>query len=655
MSYPLTAPNATPAPPVAPAIHASRHKPRHILCLLLLALLLTGNTLSTHAQTPADPSTQDEVVEQLPPVAAVIPPPTLGDRFNAVLGGINNVAYATLFADVSFGAFREPVLDDEGQPLYEQVPVMVPVKDEIFGQQVDAQGQPILVDGRAQAVTVVIGSQTQQIVDGKPVFTDGPAEMKGPELPFLVVFLSLGALFYTVFHGFINLRGFGHAIAVVRGKWSANADEGDVTPFQALTSALSATVGLGNISSVAFAMVTGGPGALLWMMVLGLLGMSSKFHESTLAQMYRIKNADGSVSGGPMFYLDHGLRQVHPTLGVLGKPLAVIFAIFCMGAAVGGGNMFQSNQAYEGFFSTFVAPHAVVEDIDALEQNISYGFGLVMAVLVGVVVVGGITRIGAATSKIVPLMGLIYVAACATIILFNLAALPEVIALVFREAFAMQSAVGGILGAMMIGFQRAAFSSEAGLGSSAIAHAAAKTNEPLREGFVASLEPFVDTIVICCMTGLTVLITGAYLSEGGSSVTLEAFEQVPALAGWFPYILSICIILFAFSTMISWCYYGERAWGYLFGLRSVIVFRLFFVFCVFVGAVVTLEQVIGFADAMLLSMAIPNILGGLLLAPMVRRRLKVYWSKYRDGTLVPGEPVAPIPRDELSYETRVTS
>jgi AGCS family alanine or glycine:cation symporter len=621
--------------------------------IILIGSSLTLTTGFAFAQEamPPDPNPGPATLiddEVLPPVYAYVEPATIGDHFNQVLTSINDVAYATLFIDLAFGAFQEEVLGDDGEPVYEQTPVMVEVEQGFLGQKFDESGMPVLADGEVQTVQVEAGGQVQKIEGGEPVFERGEAKRDGPTVPFLVLFLAGGAVFYTLYHGFINIRGFAHAVSVVRGKWAASDDEGDLPPFRALTSALSATVGLGNIASVAVAMVAGGPGALFWMIFLGVFGMTSKFHESTLAQMYRVKNPDGTMSGGPMFYLDQGLRQVHPALGLLGKPLAVIFALFCMGASLGGGNMFQANQAFEGFFSTFVQPHVQTDDLDALRTYLSYGFGLVMSAFVAVVVIGGITRIGATTSRIVPFMGIIYVMACAAIILFNVELLPNLVGQVFADAFAWDSAFGGVIGVMMLGFQRAAFSSEAGLGSSAIAHAAARTDEPLREGLVASLEPFVDTVVICCMTGLTVLITGAYLNaEGGSAVTLYAFQQVPALAGWFPYILSVCIILFAFSTMISWCYYGERAWGYLFGLRSVIVFRLAFVACVFVGAVASLGTVIAFADAMLLSMALPNIIGGIILAPMVKRRLRTYWNRYRRGELKPGEPVAPVPRDDL--------
>ncbi len=541
------------------------------------------------------------------------------------------------------------------------------------------------------------------------VADDGTVMLEGPGMPFMVVFLAAGAIFFTIYHGFINVRGFRHAVQIVRGTYSCKDEPGDITPFRALTSALSATVGLGNIAGVAIAVKTGGPGAIFWMMVLGLFGMTAKFHESTLSQMFRRTNEDGSISGGPMYYLDEGLRQLHPALAGPGKVLAVIFAGFCMAAALGGGNMFQANQAYEGFYTSFVASPSIgalakndmsvdelralltdeqlaaartydrlgeqmdLEEVrqalpehrvrqivqpsqveatldqakvtadrearESLKASVSIGFGLLMSALVAVVVIGGITRIGAATCRIVPAMCMIYVLGCLTVILFNVHAIPSHIVEVFREAFKGQSMWGGIVGVLIIGFQRAAFSSEAGLGSSAIAHSAAKTNEPVREGLVASLEPFIDTIVICFMTAMVVLITDAYKAPelageaNGSAITLFAFEQT-RLGSWFPYVLSVSIILFAFSTMISWCYYGERAYGYLFGLKSVIIFRLVFVVCVFVGAVASLGPVLNFADLMLLSMAFPNIIGGILLAKLVRQRTRDYWARYRSGALV---------------------
>jgi len=570
------------------------------------------------------------------PVGQIDMPPTLQERFNGVLDTINGAVFTTLFFDMSNGAFRNPKLED-GEPVYAKTPEMIEASQAFSAFLVDAEGNIVKnKDGNPTVVRIEAGQEYQPVdADGLPQVVTGEVVMEGPTMPFLVVWLGVGAVFFTVWHGFLNIRGMKHAIDVVRGKYAKPTDAGDISPFQALTSALSATVGLGNIAGVAIAMTTGGPGALFWMMVLGFFGMSSKFHESALAQMFRIKNKDGTVSGGPMYVLDHGFKKHLPMLWPLGKALAMIFAFFCMFAALGGGNMFQSNQAYEGFFSTFVMPHIAAAEVDAVQTYLSYGFGILLAGVVATVVLGGITRIGAATSKIVPAMALLYITACLVIVVVNINELPNMVVYVFSHAFGLEAMYGGLIGALIVGFQRAAFSSEAGMGSSAIAHAAAKTDEPVREGFVASLEPFIDTVVICFLTGMVVLITGAYQVDdpgaSGAAITLLAFEKNALLSSWFPYVLSISIILFAFSTMIAWCYYGERAAGYLLGEWSIVPYRILFVICVFVGAVASLESVIDSADASLLSMGLPNILGGILLAMVVKRRVDKYMTKLRTG------------------------
>ncbi len=577
--------------PAAPHLIFKSPALRLHAAVVLLSLLLVHpaiaqeTTANDQAPAPSQATTATPSPDTTPPADTATPEETarksnwnekLNEQLNESLGTVNGYLFTVLFFDVSFNAFDYTITD--------------PVT-----------GQDKLVE---------------------------------PEVPFLVIFLTLGAVFFTIWHKFINLRYFFHSWKIVFGKYTRESDVGELTPFRALTSALSATVGLGNIASVAVAMVAGGPGALFWMMFLGLCGMCAKFHESTLAQMFRVKNPDGSISGGPMFYLDKGLRQVHPALAIPGKVLAVVFAVFCMFAALGGGNMFQANQAFEGFFTTFIQPWVAAGEVDSVRANASIGFGIMMSALVAAVVLGGITRIGATTSKIVPFMALLYMSACLTIILANAPAIPALLGEVISQAFSADAAFGGFIGAMMMGFRRAAFSSESGLGSSAIAHSAAKTDHPVREGFVASLEPFIDTLVICFLTGMTVLITGAYKNaEGGSAVTLYAFKQVDALASWFPYILAICIMLFAFSTMISWCYYGERAWGYLFGIKTLFIFRMVFVVFVFIGSVASLQAVIDFSDAVLLSMAFPNIIGGIILAPMVKRKVEDYWARFKAGEL----------------------
>jgi AGCS family alanine or glycine:cation symporter len=467
--------------------------------------------------------------------------------------------------------------------------------------------------------------------DGTPVIgPDGKAQRKTVKIPFLVTFLVLGATFFTLWFRFINVRGFGHALRVVRGDYDNPDDEGEISHFRALTSALSATVGLGNIAGVAVAIMTGGPGAVFWMSCAAVVGMSAKFSSCTLAQLYRQVNADGSISGGPMYYLDLGLKRAG--MAGFGKVLGVMYAIMIMGGSLGGGNMFQANQTVESIVTTF-----------GLSEGSKWGIGIVMAVMVAAVILGGIKRIGAATSKIVPAMCGIYVLAAIVVLLANISRVPEAFGLMIGMAFSKNAFFGGMMGVLVTGVQRAAFSNEAGMGSAAVAHAAAKTDEPVREGMVAMLGPFIDTIVVCNMTGIVVVVTGAWndpaiIAQGsqGVSVTAAAFGSV---LSWFPYVLTVCIVLFAYSTMISWCYYGERGWIYLMdhfggaGLRSVVVFRVIFVLFVIVGAVNKLGDVLDFSDIMILSMAFPNILGSVFLAPRVREKLDDYWGRLQSGQM----------------------
>jgi len=444
----------------------------------------------------------------------------------------------------------------------------------------------------------------------------------GLGIPFIVLWLIAGAVFFTLRMGFVNLRAFGHSLRVIRGDFDNEQDKGEVTHFQALTSALSATVGLGNIAGVTIAVAAGGAGAVFWMLVAGFFGMTSKFVECTLSQMYRNIKPGGQVTGGPMVYLEKGLADLH--MPRLGKTLGILFAILCIGGCLGGGNMFQANQSFSLLSATLA--DATGADLTAY----SWVYGLVLAALVAVVIVGGIKRIGRATSKIVPLMCGIYIAASVFILIAHAGEIPALLMLIVQDAFTGHAVAGGMLGALIVGVQRAVFSNEAGIGSAAIAHAAAKTEEPVREGLVAMIGPFIDTIVICLMTALVILITGVTTNPElagveGAALTSKAFESV---LGWFPYILSAAVLLFAYSTMISWSYYGERCWEYLFGTRSTIVFKLIFLACVFLGAVVNLGAVLSFSDIMILCMAFPNILGALLLSNKVRRAWKDYHARY---------------------------
>ncbi len=439
----------------------------------------------------------------------------------------------------------------------------------------------------------------------------------------VVLWLVLGATFFTLRMAFINLRGFAHAVAVTKGDYDDPDDPGEISHFQALSSALSATVGLGNIAGVALAVGAGGPGALFWMIIAGFLGMSSKFVECTLGQMYRHVDEDGVVSGGPMRYLDTGFAE--KGFPRLGKFLSVMFALMCIGGSFGGGNMFQANQAYQ----------AVAERFPSIAGDVgSAVFGVVLAILVGLVIIGGIKRIGAAASLVVPLMCGIYVVAAVAVLLLNFDKLPWAFATIVREAFTPEAGLGGMIGVLITGFQRAAFSNEAGVGSAAIAHSAAATDEPIREGIVAMMGPFIDTIVICTMTGLVVVITGVYKGGGGDGVlmTSEAFGQV---FSWFPWVLAVAVLLFAFSTMISWSYYGERCFTLLFGKNTSLLYRIIFLFFVFFGSVFKLGNVLDFSDLMILGMAFPNVLGVVVLSGRVKTALAEYWARYKSGQMEP--------------------
>jgi AGCS family alanine or glycine:cation symporter len=441
-------------------------------------------------------------------------------------------------------------------------------------------------------------------------------------LPIVVVWLILGAAFFTVRFQFINFRAFRHAIDCVRGRYSLPGETGEITHFQALSAALSATVGLGNIAGVAVAVGVGGPGAIFWMVLAGLLGMSSKFAECTLGQKYKIVRDDGHVSGGAMLYLKSGLEELG--WGRLGRGLSVVFAFMCIGGSFGGGNMFQANQSFAQFASVFPAFGGTGGAIV---------FGLVLAVLVGLVIVGGIKRIGEVAAVLVPAMCTVYVLTGLVVLAMHAGDLAAGLATIVRSAFVPDAAFGGFAGVLIQGFRRAAFSNEAGCGSASIAHSAATTDEPIREGVVALLEPFIDTIVVCTMTGLVIVVTGAYAApDAGSGITMTswAFERV---FPWFKYILSATAILFAFSTMISWSYYGEQCWAMLFGVRSIMLYKLLFLIFVWLGTIFTAQAVLDFGDLMILGMAFPNILGVAMLSGLIRRDLRDYMGRLQSGEI----------------------
>jgi len=481
-----------------------------------------------------------------------------------------------------------------------------------------------------------------------------PISIVGIDVPVVIIILLLGALFFTLYFKFANITLLGVAFHATRGKYDeidhhsvdvvagdstpggdvfesvqAEGVVGEVTHFQALTAALSATVGLGNIAGVAVAIAIGGPGATIWMILAGFLGMSTKLVEATLGVKYREVGEDGKIYGGPMYYLRRGLKE--KKLGGIGKVLAGVYAVFVVGGSFGGGNMFQSNQATAQFKQLF-----------GIESG--FLFGVLMAVLVGVVIIGGIKRIGQVTEKIVPFMGIMFVGASLVIIVMNISIVPEALVQIWDGAFGQASIVGGLIGVMIVGFQRAAFSNEAGVGSASIAHAAVKTKFPASEGIVASIGPFVDTVVICTMTALVIVVTNlksnlfdyANLDEGnnvimngtgkhlgGVDLTSVAFDSaIPN----FSILLTIAVILFAFSTMLSWSYYGIQGWKYLFGKSKIadISYKALFLIFVVIGASSSLGSVIDFSDAMIFAMVFPNVIGLFLLAPKVKQELTRY-------------------------------
>jgi AGCS family alanine or glycine:cation symporter len=441
-------------------------------------------------------------------------------------------------------------------------------------------------------------------------------------VPLVVLWLIIGATFFTLRFQFVNFRGFRHAIDCVRGVYTRPGETGDISHFQALSAALSATVGLGNIAGVAVAVGLGGPGAVFWMILAGFLGMSSKFAEVTLAQRYRILRRDGHISGGPMHYLRSGLSELGWT--GTGKVLSVVFAVMCIGGSFGGGNMFQSNQAFAQMSSDTVLPILANTEGAVL-------FGLALSILVGLVIIGGIKRIGEVAAALVPFMCVLYLLCGFWILLMYAEGIGGGFATIVTSAFSLEAGAGGFVGVLIQGFRRAAFSNEAGCGSAAIVHSAARTEEPVREGMVALLEPFIDTVVVCTTTGLVLVVTGAYAAEGagpGIQMTSWAFASV---FPWFPVVLSFIAVLFAFSTMISWSYYGEQCWAHLFGVRSILAYKLLFLLFAWGGAIFAANAVIAFGDAMILGMAFPNLVGVVLLSGRIKADLDAYMVRLRAG------------------------
>jgi alanine or glycine:cation symporter, AGCS family len=443
----------------------------------------------------------------------------------------------------------------------------------------------------------------------------------------ILIWLIACAVICTLYFRFINIRGFAHGFKLIRGDYVDKSSPGEVSHFQALTSAVSGTVGLGNIAGVAVAVSVGGPGATFWMIVAGLLGMSTKFTECSLGVMYRRENADGTISGGPMHYLSRGIAANYPKLKYFGLLLGGVSAVCTMAGAIGAGAMFQANQAFMQFVNVTGG------EASPLARN-DWAFGLVLVVLVGVVIVGGIARIGQVTEKLVPAMALLYLSAGLVVLAVNFQQLPDAVMLIINSAFSTEAAYGGIVGAIIQGFRRAAFSNEAGLGSAAIAHSAVKTREPMTEGFVALWEPFIDTVVICTMTALVIVVTGEYTKTGmgGVELTSDAFSTV---ISWFPYVLTVAVFLFAYSTMITWGYYGVKAMGFLTNENKIAqnIFKLVFLLSLIVGCVLDLNSIVDIADAMIFTMAIPNIIGLYLLLPVVKRELVAYQARLKSGEI----------------------
>lgn len=487
----------------------------------------------------------------------------------------------------------------------------------------------------------------------------------GIDVPFVLLLLVGSALFFTIYFKFPNIFHFKTAINVVRGKYDEldqheagdsalaiggdikgtikdESTEGEVTHFQALATAVSGTVGNGNIAGVALAIALGGPGATFWMVVCGFLGMSTKFVECTLGVQYRDVGEDGTVYGGPMYYISKGLKE--RGFKTFGKIVAIIFAIFCIGGSFGGGNAAQSNQAT-----------VVLKELMGLESSgAGFWIGVVMAVVVGVIIIGGIKRIASVTEKVVPFMAVLYLLACLYILGANFSLIDDAFSLIFREAFNPTAiGVGGVIGVLLVGFKRAAFSNEAGAGSASIAHSAVKTKYSASEGLVALLEPFIDTVVICTMTALVIIIfnfggdasgatifqyggdgAGAVLIDGvsyeGAGITSKAFAEYIPYSNVF---LTVAVVLFAVSTMISWSYYGLQSWKFLFGRGKAadMAYKLLFLLFVIIGASASMNSIWAFSDAMIFAMVFPNMVGLYFLFPVVKKQLKRYTDAIKES------------------------
>jgi len=453
-------------------------------------------------------------------------------------------------------------------------------------------------------------------------------KVEGTSFPFVVALLIVGGIFLTLKMGFVNLRMFKHSFAIVQGKYKTSDDKGIISPFQSLATALSATVGIGNIAAVSIAISLGGPGAAFWMIMAGFLGMTLKFTEVTLSVQHREFLPDGTIMGGGMEYLSRGLAQ--KGMAKVGKVMAVIFAFFMILGALGAGNTFQISQSL-----------TIVQGQIPLFNDMPWLFGVIMATITGLVIIGGIKRIAHVAEKIVPLMVAFYLLMVFWVLGTHFTAIPDAFALILKEAFAPTAMAGGIFVAMVQGFQRAVFSNEAGLGSAGIAHSAARVKYPVRQGMVSLYEPFIDTVVVCTMTALVVIVTGTYAggtevldsaiaAKQGAVITSTAFGSV---VSWFPTVLGFAIFMFAFSTMISWAYYGERAWVYLFGSKTSIIYKLIFLSFIILATIANTSTMVDFSSILFLALAVPNIFGLIIMSGDVRRQLTEYLAKLKSGEL----------------------
>ena len=593
---------------------------------------------------------------------------------------------AALVAAIMFAAFSATAIAQDQEPADDAVAAQVsdaPQTNAVKAYFDDVNEKLEVVDGwfGANVVGPLAGVVFNGLWTGDWTDSEGVEHQGwlGAQVPFIVVWLLIGAIFFTVYMGLINVRGFWHALRLTKGDYDDPNDHGEVSHFQALSSALSGTVGLGNIAGVAIAIANGGPGATFWMILVGLLGMSTKFTECTLGQMYRRTDSKGKVSGGPMRYLSAGLKE--KGLGPLGSVLAVLFALLCIGGAFGGGNTFQISQSLD----------AIKTEIPLLNEY-NWIYGLVMSIAVGLVIIGGIKSIGKVAGRIVPFMCAGYVLCAIYILVVNRADIPSAFQQIYDGAFNWDAGWGAFLGCMVIGIKRAVFSNEAGTGSASIAHSAAKTDIPVREGYVALLEPFIDTVVVCTMTALVIIITGVVSDKdqkiplqtlrqelhiaAGSDVDVMALSQQDAEAllieknpgldkngdgamtvddmiqlqrgayftkeaftrgghEFFKWFLYLAVVLFAYSTCISWYYYGERCFTALLGDWSSFLFKILFLVSTFLGSVISAGNIKDFSDIMILGMAFPNMLGMYFLSSNVRNQLNQYIEGLRSGEHAP--------------------